>query len=465
MSTIADKLQELINSKADMKSAIVEKGVEVEGGLTTYAAAIRKIQQWAGDRFAAIGYNGENTGGFIQVMDADIEVSKRLLDEWNSIGYVSMSKWKDDTVYFPVVDLTMKPSNMNISFKYWSKLQVVPSLDFTRRTSMNGLFYRCKSLKYIGNITGTESVTDTNYMFDGCSSLTTIPQLNTSSVSSMEYMFRDCASLTTVPQMDTSRVSSMRGMFDGCSSLTTVPQLNTISATNLSGMFSGCSSLTTVSQMDTSSATNLSLMFNGCSSLTTVPQLNTSSATNLSGMFSGCSSLTTVPQLNTSSALSMSMMFSSCSSLTTVPQMDTSSVTSMDGMFQYCTSLTTVSQMDTSSVTEMGRMFTSCESLTSIPLLDCSSITNATAPFVFSSNLYNLTDLGGFKNLKVNWSIGFLNMIANLTVESLMNVINNLYDLTANGLSGKTLNFGTHNLNKLTDEQIAVAINKGWTLI
>ena len=43
--SIADKLQELINSKADMKSAIAEKGVEVEGGLTTYAAAIRKIQQ------------------------------------------------------------------------------------------------------------------------------------------------------------------------------------------------------------------------------------------------------------------------------------------------------------------------------------------------------------------------------------------------------------------------------------
>ena len=61
--------------------------------------------------------------------------------------------------------------------------------------------------------------------------------------------------------------------------------------------------------------------------------------------------------------------------------------------------------------------------------------------------------------------IGFLKIIANLTVESLMNVINNLYDLTANGLSGKTLNFGTHNLKKLTDEQIAIAIAKGWTLI
>ena len=55
-------------------------------------------------------------------------------------------------------------------------------------------------------------------------------------------------------------------------------------------------------------------------------------------------------------------------------------------------------------------------------------------------------------------------MVPNATVESLMNVINNLYDLTANGLSGKTVKFGTTNLNKLTDEQKAVAVNKGWTL-
>ena len=83
--------------------------------------------------------------------------------------------------------------------------------------------------------------------------------------------------------------------------------------------------------------------------------------------------------------------------------------------------------------------------------------------FGFSS-LNKLTDLGGFKDLKVNASSYFLDKVPNATVESLMNVINNLYDLTANGLSGKTLKFGTTNLNKLTDEQKAVAINKGWTL-
>ena len=41
--SIADKLTLLINTKQDIKSAIGEKGVEVTGGMTTYADAIRRI--------------------------------------------------------------------------------------------------------------------------------------------------------------------------------------------------------------------------------------------------------------------------------------------------------------------------------------------------------------------------------------------------------------------------------------
>ena len=43
MSTIADKLQDLIDAKADMKSAIESKGVTPTGGLSTYADAISQI--------------------------------------------------------------------------------------------------------------------------------------------------------------------------------------------------------------------------------------------------------------------------------------------------------------------------------------------------------------------------------------------------------------------------------------
>ena len=373
------------------------------------------------DTFASIGYNDVTAGGFLNQFSEDLKLSKRILDEWNSTGSssVDINKWKNDTVYFPAVDLTMKPTGMKFNFKEWKKLQVVPSLDFTGRTSAYSLFYKCSSLKFVGNLTGTESVTN------------------------MDHMFANCSSLTSIPQMDTSKVTDMRGMFSYCSSLTSVPQ------------------------MDTSKVTNMYFMFNNCSSLTSVPQMDTSKVTNMDSMFYSCSSLTSVPQMDTSKVTNMNAMFSYCSSLTSVPQMDTSSATDMYSMFDGCRSLTSIPQMDTSKVTNMGYMFAGCYSLTSIPLLDGSSITRTTGPFGFFS-LDQLTDLGGFKDLKVSWSNNFLGMVPNATVASLMNVINNLYDFTSNGETPSSsqgrIGFGTTNLNKLTDEQKAVVINKGWTL-
>ena len=58
-----------------------------------------------------------------------------------------------------------------------------------------------------------------------------------------------------------------------------------------------------------------------------------------------------------------------------------------------------------------------------------------------------------------------------LTHESLVDVINKLYDLNlaydvANGgtLYAQSLIFGSTNLAKLTDEEKAIATNKGWNL-
>ena len=345
------------------------------------------------DTFATIGYNDETAGGFLNQFSEDLELSKRILDEWNSTGSsaIDIGKWMDDTVYFPAVDLTMKPTGMAIRFYNWKKLQVVPSLNFTGRTSAQHLFQGCSLLRYVGNITGTESVTSMYYTFSGCSSLTSIPQMDTSNVTNMESMFTSCTSLTSIPQMNTSKVTTMYYMFNNCASLTSIPQMDTRNVQN------------------------------------------------------------------------MNSMFGNCKSLTSIPQIDTSKVTTMYSMFEYCISLTSIPQMNTSKVNNMGYMFSDCVSLTSIPLLDCSSVTSTYGPLGFFT-LNKLTDLGGFKDLKVSWSSYFLDNAPNATVESLMNVINNLYDLTANGLSGKTLKFGTTNLNKLTADQIAVATNKGWTL-
>ena len=154
----------------------------------------------------------------------------------------------------------------------------------------------------------------------------------------------------------------------------------------------------------------------------------------------------------------MDSMFSNCTLLTSIPQLDTSNVTTMSNTFSNCSSLTSIPVLSTSNVTNMGSMLSGCSSLTSIPLLDTSKVTDMNY-FMGYITLNKLTDLGGFKNLSVSITYNFLDKCPNLTVESLMNVINNLATV-----SGKTLNFGSDNLNKLTAEQIAVATAKGWTL-
>ena len=207
---------------------------------------------------------------------------------------------------------------------------------------------------------------------------------------------------------------------------------------------------------DTSNVTDMSDMFKECSSLTTIPLLNTSKVITMYSMFEGCSTLTTIPQIDTSKVTNMYDMFEGCSSLTSISLLDTSKVTDMNYMFKGCSSLTSIPALDTSNVTRMSYMFSGCSSLISIPLLDTSKVNDMSS---ILSGCRSLKYLGGFKNLSISISSSFLDQCPNLTVESLMNVINNLATV-----SRGILRFGSTNLNKLTAEQKAIATNKGWTL-
>jgi hypothetical protein len=89
-----------------------------------------------------------------------------------------------------------------------------------------------------------------------------------------------------------------------------------------------------------------------------------------------------------------------------------------------------------------------------------------------------LTNIGGFKNLKKSVTSGFIDLLPSISTSSFMNIINNLYDWSGNTdgkaplNDGTIYNFGTthslkfgYNIANLSDEQIAVATAKGWTLL
>lgn len=133
--------------------------------------------------------------------------------------------------------------------------------------------------------------------------------------------------------------------------------------------------------------------------------------------------------LDFSKVTAMSSMFESCPNLISIPQIDTSNVTRMDSMFNNCYSLTTVPQLDTSNVTRMGSMFYNCRELKEIHM------TGMKESFSISSS-------------------------TKFTESALVEILNNLAPVT----STKKLTMGSTNLAKLTDEEKAIATNKGWTL-
>lgn len=283
---------------------------------------------------------------------------------------------------------------------------------------------------------------------------------------SFNHLFEKDTKLIYAPHVDISKETALSYMFDGCINLKVVPLYDIPSGvTTMSYMFRNCDSLTSIPLFDTSNVQSFTGMFNYCKKLLSVPCFDMSNAKDLAYMFSECDSLTTVPHFDTSGVTDMSFMFTNCDSLTTVPHFDTSNVTDMRHMFNNCPKLTTVPAFDTSNVTNMSAMFQSCTGLTSLPEFDCTNLTNISELLGYST-MRNLTEMGGFKNLKVSWtSYGSPSYCPNLTHQSLLNILNGLYDFTGNGeAGGKTISLGSTNLAKLTDEEKAISTSKGWIL-
>ena len=156
---------------------------------------------------------------------------------------------------------------------------------------------------------------------------------------------------------------------------------------------------------------------------------DTANVTNMSNMFQNCSALTTIPKLDTSKVTTMYYMFRDCTNLTSIPQLDTSKVTDMTYMFKGCSKLTAIPAMDMSKVTKMDLMLFGCKSLTSVGIY-------------------------GFR-----WSVDITSTaLEHDALVAFLNQAGTAYN------SSQKITMGTDKLALLTDEEKAIATNKGWQL-
>ena len=259
------------------------------------------------------------------------------------------------------------------------------------------------------------------YMFYGCTSLKTAPELPATTLANWCYqsMFYGCTSLKTAPELPATILGEgcYDYMFNGCTNLVTAPELpaETLADSCYSNMFQGCTNLVNAPTLP---ATILgegcySGMFGGCTNLVNAPTLP---ATILGegcyhGMFDGCISLVNAPSVLPATKLAdwcYSSMFNGCTGLTTAPELPATTLANWCylGMFGGCTSLTTAPELPATTLASScySRMFYDCTKLNYIKCL----ATNISASSCLSNWVSGVASSGTFvkaANMK-SWTTG-----------------------------------------------------------
>ena len=329
------------------------------------------------------------------------------------------------------------------------------------------------------NLLGSNSV-DVSNMFSQCDYITNIPAINVSSSHSysinMTNMFYQCRGLESTLRdinMPTKGTVNLTGMFENCWNIPAIGNITVGGSANMTGTFLHCSSVTNIGTI-TTNPTTMENTFVGCRKLTELPILQGSlGGSNAKGALTNCESLKTLRYpFNFTDQYKSNMPFD---------------VTCFDNMtFRGCTGLEELTNLRIESLSYGG--------------------TNIfEGMFVNLPNLRELTfkcQKGASQNKNVYWAnqyidlarqIGFTNEIAdsvyanypfpsNYSHDAAVRTINSLPNTTSGldfyGGGTNTIRFRSKAaqfdsnyqyiegsaIDELTEEEIAIATSKGWTI-
>ena len=208
---------------------------------------------------------------------------------------------------------------------------------------------------------------------------------------------------------------------------------------------------------------------------TVYPELDTKNVVNMDRMLNA-NEMVDAPYYDTSSATSMFSFLGACANLTKIPLYDTSKNKVFYSFCAGCTSLKEFPPLDLSSAETIMGMFANNRNLVTIPELNCKNV-DTTGSGVFQGCI-SLVNFGGFKDIGMaygtsaaanygNYQVN-LSVCKKLTEQSLINVLNGLYDIASKGCNAQKCVLGSTNLAKLTSvegqQALARATEKGWTV-
>ena len=433
-----------------------------------------------------------------------------------------IAKWAS-RVYDVKKDRYFNQNNRKGCFQNLTNLKYAKDLQLGNTVkNLTDLFKGCTSLSSV-DFSGcdTSGVTSMEYMFNGCSSLTSLDLsgFDTRNVTTMQYMFYKCPSLTSLnlSSFNTSKVTTMLNMFYGCSSLASLDLsgFDTRNVTIMQYMFYKCSSLTSLnlSSFDTSKATTLTSVFQDCSSLRSLDlsSWNVSRVTQFPYIFCGCTALETL-NISTWDMSSISdeygsrYMFDKCDNLKSNPYIGIAKGHSAISSIKL-TSTALPSELDFGGFTfgeKFGYMWeinvpkhiTRVTGLRTAPVSTISFRYLNDLEYLDSYNIGAETGLppyyyGGFINIpnggvtilfigdytsvdEINFFLRYSTgqyaggqggLTLKLSAESLVSLISCLHDFASEGQTGGAIYFRPEAIARLTSSQLAVATNKGWTIV
>lgn len=276
MATIAENLTLLESTKANIKQAIVNKGVSVSD-TDTFASYADKIGQISGgSSAAALDFGSINYAYAPTSLKNGLDASVAYLNKWTGNHFDS----DPELMFMPKVEI--KDSEPIYTYQIgnsFPKLLIFPDIDFKHK-DINGYQFMgySKAISiHLKNINFTGSLKS---LFDGCDNLSDLTYSGLtidSDVTDASSCFQKCLKLTTVPDLFNGAqtgLTTLDYMFSGCSNMTTIDLSSWKfgQVVSMKNMFSGCVNVQTIdiTGIDTSqmtSTSNMSYMCNACSDL------------------------------------------------------------------------------------------------------------------------------------------------------------------------------------------------------
>ena len=276
MATIAENLTLLESTKANIKQAIVNKGVSVSD-TDTFASYADKIGQISGGSYAAaLDFGSINYAYAPTSLKNGLDASVAYLNNWTGNHFNS----DPELMFMPKFEIIdSEPVGLGQVGSSFPKLLIFPDIDFKHKDiyglqffsgskaisihlkninftgSLDSLFYECNNLvdlTYSG-LTINSNVTNASSCFWNCSQLTAVPDLFNgaqTNLTTLDYMFSGCSNMTTIDlsSWKFGQVVSMRDMFSSCVNVKTIDitgidTSQMTSTSNMDSIFAYCYNL------------------------------------------------------------------------------------------------------------------------------------------------------------------------------------------------------------------------------